>query len=290
MQDSTKTNLNTPFMRPNNTASPWEHAKILIHYRHLIYSLTMKEVKARYKHSVLGFVWSLLNPLGMMLVFSFVFGFLMRNEQIDKYPLFVLCGLLPWNFFVTTIMTGMQSIVANSGMIKKVYFPREVLPISIVLSSLINFLLGFLILFGALIVFHSQLSPWLWMLPLVMLTQTLFALGLVFFLSTLQVFYRDTAMVMDVAMLAWFFVTPVFYSMDFLPKTKVIFGITLDVHRWLYFLNPMASIISTYRDLLYYGYRTDLDFFLRTFVTALGVLILGYWFFYRHSGRFGEEL
>lgn len=270
--------------------SMWQHFLELITYRELIYNLTIKELKSRYKSSVLGFVWSLLNPLAMMLVFTVVFGVLMRNDQIDKFPLFLLCGLLPWNFFSAAVMTGTHSIVSNSNLVKKVYFPREVLPISTVLSALVNFLLGFILLFGALLIFGSQLSPWLWLLPVVMLIQTIFSLGLVLFLSTLQVFYRDTAMVMDVVMLAWFFVTPIFYAVDRLPESLMLFGVEWDVHRLFYILNPMASIVQAYRDLLYYGYRTDLDFFLRTAVTAIAILIFGYWFFLRHSGRFGEEV
>ncbi len=109
-------------------------------------------------------------------------------------------------------------------------------------------------------------------------------------LSTLNVFYRDTLMIMDVVMLAWFFLTPVFYPIEVLPRSYALLGLHLDVHRITYILNPMASLISVYRDLLYWGYRTDLDFLLRTALTALAVLVFGYWFFIRFSGRFGEEI
>ena len=284
----------TPEMAPSILAaepvSMWSKAKILWTFRGLIYSLTLKEIKARYKHSVLGFLWSLLNPLGMMLVFTFVFGYLMRNGEIEKFPLFLLCGLLPWNYFTSSVMSGIHSVVGNGNLVKKVYFPREVLPIAYVLSNLVNFLLAFLLLFIALVVFNAKFSPWLWLLPVVVLMQTCFVVGLSLILSTLQVFYRDTGMVMDVALLAWFFVTPVFYSIDFIPRFKLLFGMEWDVHRWLYILNPMASLIRTYRDLLYWGYRTDLDFFLRTAMTCIVVLLFGYWFFNRFSGRFGEEV
>jgi ABC-type polysaccharide/polyol phosphate export permease len=124
----------------------------------------------------------------------------------------------------------------------------------------------------------------------VILIQTAFILGLAFILSTLNVFYRDTLMVMDVAMLAWFFLTPIFYPLEELPKRYPIGNFELDLHRTMYILNPMASIINTYRDLLYRGYRTDFDFFLRTATTALLVLVVGYWFFCKYSSRFGEEV
>ena len=135
------------------------HLRELVRYRELVFNLTVRELKARYKSSVLGFFWSLLNPLGMMLVFTVVFGVLMPNNQMEKFPIFLLCGLLPWNFFNAGVMTGTNSIVANSDLIKKVYFPREALPIASVLASLVNFLLALVVLFLALIVFRVPCQP-----------------------------------------------------------------------------------------------------------------------------------
>ncbi len=262
----------------------------LARYRGLVRNLVVSELKTRYKSSALGFVWSLLNPLGMMMVFTLVFGVLWPNNQIEKYPLFLLCGLLPWNFFSASVNSGMNSVVSNGNLIKKVYFPREALPIAAVLSQLVNFLLAFIVLFAVLLIFRSHLSPWLWLLPVIIVVQTCFTLGMVLMLSTLHVFYRDTAMIMEIVMLAWFFLTPIFYSISQLPPYYELWGMNLNVHRILYILNPMASLINMYRDMLYYGYRTDLDFFLRTAITALAVLAAGYWFFIRYSSRFGEEV
>ncbi|HQY90490.1 MAG: ABC transporter permease [Caldilinea sp.] len=259
-------------------------------YRELIRNLVMSSLKSRYKNSALGFVWSLLNPLGMMLVFTIVFGFLMPDVRVEKYPLFVLTGLLPWNFFSASINAGLYSVVGSSNLVKKVYFPREVLPIASVLSQLINFLLAFAVLFVALIVFQASFSPWLWTLPFVILIQTVFSTGVVLILSTLNVFYRDTAMITEVVMLAWFFLTPVVYSVALLPETIQVMGVALPLQRLVYIFNPVASLIAIYRDLLYWGYRTDVDFFIRTALTALAVFAFGYWFFLRYSERFGEEL
>ena len=250
----------------------------------------MRELKARYKNSVLGFFWSLLNPLGMMLVFTFVFTVMWPNNQITNYPIFFLCGFLPWQFFSAGVMTSMYSIIGNSNLIKKVYFPREVLPTASVLANLVNFLLALVVLFGMLFVTHTHLSPYIWLLPVVIVIETCFILGIAFFLSALSVFYRDTMMIMDVVMQAWFFLTPVFYSIAILPSSVEVLGVTLNVHRLMYILNPMASLIAAYRDLLYWGYRTNLDFFLRTAVTSLVVLVVGYGFFLRYSHRFGEEV
>lgn len=266
------------------------HLQELWQYRELTWSLVVRDLKGRYKSSVLGFVWSLLNPLGMMLVFTVVFTVMMPN-QIERFPIFLLCGLLPWNYFTGGVMMSTNSIVGNAGLVKKVYFPREVLPIATVLSTLVNFLLSLVVLFVILFITHAQLSPWLWLLPIVILIETCFILGIAFILSALNVYYRDTIMIIDVVTLAWFFLTPVVYEIGFLPESYHLFGvITLDVRRLMYIVNPMASLIAAYRDLLYWGYRTNLDFFLRTAVTSVAVMFVGYWFFLRHSGRFGEEL
>ncbi len=262
----------------------------LARYRHAIVQLTLRELKARYKNTVLGFFWSLLNPIGMMLVFTAVFTVFLPNNGIGNYPLFVLCGLLPWNFLSAGVMTGISSITSNANLVTKVYFPRAIIPIASVAANLVNFLLALVVLFVVLLLFGAHISAWIWLLPVVILLHTAFVLGLSLILSTLNVFYRDTLMVMDVVMLAWFFLTPVVYDLGVLPDSYTLLGVTIDVQRWMYILNPMASIISTYRDLLYWGYRTDLDFFVRTAVTAFGVLGFGFWFLRRYSHRFGEEV
>jgi lipopolysaccharide transport system permease protein len=280
-------------LRPRHAGKPYSLLARLRHlyaYRELIYTLTVRELKARYKNSALGFFWGLLNPLAMMAVFTLVFTVMMPAYQMPKFPIFLLCGLLPWNFFSSGVTVSIHSVVSNANLVKKVYFPREVLPISSVLANLVNFLLALVVLFVALLLFQVRISPWIWLLPVVILIQTCLILGIALFLSALNVFYRDTLMVMDVVMLAWFFLTPVFYPIDILPRSYLLFNINFNIHRLMYIINPMASLINAYRDLLYVGYRTDLDFFLRTAITALAVLAFGYWFFCRYSGRFGEEV
>lgn len=275
--------------RPTRTTFGWR-ARELWKYRALLRNLVVSELKGRYKNSVLGFVWSLLSPLAMVVVFTIVFGFLTPNVQIERYPLFLLAGLLPWNFFSASVSGSLYSVLGNGNLVKKVYFPRAVLPFATVISQLINFLLAFVVLFVVMLFFRGNLSPWIWMLPVVILIQTVFSLGVALVLCTLNVFYRDTAMVMDVVMLAWFFLTPVFYSYLMLPATVTVLGITFSPARLLFIVNPMASLIQVYRDLLYWGYRSDPDFLIRTAITAVVVFAFGWWFFHRYSDRFGEEL
>lgn len=272
-----------PFSLPHRL---WD----LYRFRALLYYLVVRELRARYKNSVLGFLWSLLNPLLMMLVFTVVFSLLNPNSTVERPAIYILCGLLPWNYFSAGVMTSIGSIVGNSNLVKKAYFPREVLPISSVLAQLVNFLLAFVVLFVLLLIFQTNFSPRLWMLPFVIVLQTAFIIGVALLLSAVNVYYRDTMMIMDVVILAWFFLTPVFYPLDILPRSYEWFGLEWNVHRLMYILNPMASLINTYRDLLYLGAYTEWDFLLRTAVTSVGMMLVGYWLFIRLSGSFGEEI
>ncbi|MFQ5614299.1 MAG: ABC transporter permease, partial [Anaerolineae bacterium] len=264
-------------------------------YRELVKNLATRDLKVRYKNSVLGVLWSLLNPLFMMVVFTVVFT-VMRNEQIGSFPMFVLIGLLPWQFFSNSVMSATSSIVGNANLINKVYFPREVLPLSAVLSNLVNFLLALLVLWPIMFIFDIPLTGWALLLPVVIATQIIFTLGVSLLTATANVFYRDTQIILEVLLLAWFFLTPIFYSIEILPKSYELWnGVYIDIHRWSRILNPMASLVETYRVILYGangsgGAPPALDFLLRTIVTSVGILGLGTFFFYRYNARFGEEV
>nr|HMT22443.1 ABC transporter permease [Promineifilum sp.] len=187
-------------------------------YRYLLRNLVVRDLKARYKNSVLGILWSILNPLFLMVVFTILFSVL-ANNQIRDYPIFVLTGLIPWNFFSGSLMSGTISITGNSGLVKKVYFPRELLPASALLSNLVNFLFAFLVLIVFLYIFGIGLTIHALWVPAILLTQLIFTLGLCLLLGSLTVFYRDVLMILEVVMLAWFFLTPVFYPITYLPTS-----------------------------------------------------------------------
>lgn len=261
----------------------------LYQYRELIKNLVIRNLKVRYKNSVLGFLWSLLNPLLMTLVFTFVFTIMMPSS-IDRFPVFFMCGFLPWAFFSSALSAATNSIVNNSGLIKKVYFPREIMPIVEVLSNLVNFLLALIVLFAMLPIFDLGLTPAVLMLPLIILVQVMFTLGVSFLFCTANVFYRDTQHILEVLLQAWFFLTPIFYSINLLPETANIFGIPFALRVWVRRFNPMASLVASYQDVLYWGSPTGLDFFLRTLLTCLIFLVIGYAVFCRFSHVFGEEV
>ena len=270
------------------------HVRELWAYRDLLYNLVVRDLKLRYKNSVLGILWSLLNPLLMMLVFTLVFKVLAGGSRLPAYPAFILSGVLVWNLFSTSVTRALGSIVANAHLIKKIYFPREALPIAAVLANLVNFLLALPVYFGLAAALGRTPTVWILLLPAIILVQLFFTLGISFILATINVFYRDTQIVMEVVLLAWFFLSPVFYSIsEVAPGGAHIGGLVLssfDVQRWMRILNPMASIIATYRDILYWGARPGLDFFMRTAVTAILFLIIGYLVFLRFCPIFGEEV
>jgi lipopolysaccharide transport system permease protein len=263
----------------------------LYEYRELLKNLVLRDLKVRYKNSVLGVLWSLLNPLLMTLVFTVVFTLMIPGGyQLPNYPVFFMCGFLPWSFLSASLTSSTGAIVTNSNLIKKVYFPREILPLADVLSNLVHFFLALTVLFAMLFIFQMKLTPAVLMLPVVILAQFLFVAGLAFLLSAANVFYRDTQHILGPVTQAWFFLTPIFYPISILPESKVILGMTVNVQWWARRLNPMASLVTSYRDVLYYGSPTGLDFLLRTFVTCLGVFVLGYWVFCRFCPLFGEEV
>ena len=260
-------------------------------YRELVGNLVVRDLKVRYKNSVLGIAWSWLNPLLMMAVFTIVFTIFNRAPQdIPHYPVYILAGILPWNMFSASVVGATASIVSSSYLIKKVYFPREVLPLATVLSNMINFVIALPVFFATAWILGVRLTPWVLLLPLVLLVQVIFSVGIGLILATLNVFYRDTQIIMEVLMLAWFFITPVFWDQGILPLTKEVLGVSLPVRSLVYWLNPMASIIASYRDTMYWGRQPALDFFVRSAATAIIIMIVGYVVFHKYSPAFAEEL
>jgi ABC-type polysaccharide/polyol phosphate export permease len=273
-----------------------ERIRELIHYRYLLQNLIVRDLKVRYKNSILGVAWSMLNPLLMMLVFTLIFGVLSPDRGIRDYPVFFLVGLLPWNLFSGSLMGGTVAFGSNANLIKKVYFPRELLPLGIILSNLVNFLIALLVLVVFLYLSGLGLTLNALWVPVILLIQIVFTLGLSLLLGSLYVFFRDIVMILDVVMLAWFFLTPIIYPLEQLGSELTIAGVTFVpavVMRWL---NPMASIIDGYRTVLWGTMGSngaaamDPAFIIRTAATALVTFIVGYAVFARTQHLFGEKL
>jgi lipopolysaccharide transport system permease protein len=277
-----------------------ERLRQLWRYRNLVVDLVALDLKVRYKGSALGFLWSLLNPLLMMLVFTVVFDVLFRNN-IARYPVFILSALLPWTYLSTVVTRGTTSITQNGALLNKVYFPPEVFPIATVFSALVNFFLSLPVLLGLMWLFGIPFTSALLMLPAIVVVQTIFCLAVALFVSALTVQYRDMTVMMEVLLQAWFFLTPVFYPVQaVVAQVQNIYA--AQALRWL---NPMASIVDFYRDIFYGGLTyiepstgamlppspgwPSLIGVARTFITVCILLVLAYAFFVRRSARFAEE-
>ena len=221
----------------------------------------------------------------MMVVFTIVFTIL-TVPNVENFPVFVLTGIVAWNFFAGSITGAANTIVGNSTLINKVHFPRELLPISLVFSNLVNFLLTLVVLFGFIIAFKIPLTAMMLFIPAIVAIQVMLALGIALVVASVNVFYRDVAVLLEVGVTAWFFLTPIFYQVERIPNMQLL---GLDVWRWMYILNPMASLITDYRYVLLYGLPP-----IKHTLFAVGeagiALVLGYWLFRTLSPRFSEEL
>lgn len=265
-------------------------------YRFFLRSLIVRDLKARYKNSLLGVLWSLLNPLFMMLIYTILFTILIPNDDIHHYPVFILVGLIPWNFFSGALLMSTVSITNHSSLVKKVYFPRILLPLSAIGSNFVNYLLSLIILVIFLFAYNIGISIYaLWVIP-ILITQIIFMIGLSLIFSAMHTFYRDVFMVLEVGMLAWFFLTPIFYPFEWVTEQANLMDVSFNAARVMRWLNPVASMVDGYRTVLWGSIGNQVPgsmdplALLRTLITAVIVLVIGYVVFRRTEHLFGEKL
>lgn len=255
--------------------------KELFLYRNMIGGLVKRDLRGRYKGSILGFLWNFVNPLCQMIVYTIVFSTVFPND-IEKYYVFIMVGMMPWNFFSDSLMQGSGTIVHQAEMTKKIYFPREVLPMSTVISRLINLLLTFLIMLVVIIVsgVGVSFSSLIW-LPLVLLIEFVMALGFSLLLSAIDVYFRDVEYMTGVVLMAWIWMTPIMYSFDaiFTPWMK-----------WIVGKNPMTPIILAYQNILYYHTAPDMTALMHAAIFALIIFAVGEFVFCKLEGDFAEQL
>lgn len=253
--------------------------KELYNYRELLKTNIKKEVRGKYKGSWLGVLWTFLNPLLMLAVYAFVFPYILR-VQVENYTIFMIVALIPWNFFTTAIQSGTGSVVANGNILKKVYFPREIIPISITTSQLVNFLITCIIMFIFILFSGVGFSVHLLLMPLLILIQYLITLALTFVLSALTVFVRDVDHFVSVALTLGFYATPIVYQASMLPEK----------FQWVLKINPMAQLVEAYRAILYYHQMPDFIAIGIWEILSVVFLILGYLAFKKLEKSFVEEL
>jgi len=252
-------------------------------YRGLIQSLVARELKARYRGSVLGFFWSFFNPLLLLLVYTFVFSYVMPPpKNLPNYALFLFCGILPWTWFSSSLIESSNVLIAGGNLIKKVMFPAEILPIVTVLANMVHFLLGLPILVAFLVYFRAplQFSELIWF-PAVVAVQLVLTLAFALILSALTVHFRDIKDILANLMTLWFFVTPIIYSWQNPPE---------QIRRYLD-LNPFSHIAISYQEILYF----DGPFGHWKWLVALGIgsvllFLFGYFLFDRLRDSFAEEV
>ncbi len=250
----------------------------LVRYWELTMSLAVKDLKVRYKSPILGFLWAILVPILMAIIFVIIFSGMFKIS-IENYPVFLLCGLFPWNFFQLSIGTGTTSIVDNGGLLKKVYFPRQVIPISIVAANLVNFILSLILLLIIILVFRLKLGMPLLLLPIVVMVQVILTTGVLLIFSSLHTYYRDVRYIVEVLLVCWFYLSPIFYDAA---------GVISEKYIKIYMLNPMAGMVTIYRDIFLYRAFPDIGLFLNTSVVSVLFLAIGIFVFKRYERNFAD--
>jgi ABC-type polysaccharide/polyol phosphate export permease len=279
----------------------WHNLAQLGRYRGLIQSLVARELKARYRGSVLGFFWSFVNPLLLLLIYSVVFTYFLENraEGLQPYALFLFCGLLPWTWFSTSLNESASVLISGGNLIKKVLFPAEVLPIVSVLANMVHFLFGLPILAAFLVYYmfihvpppvdpagaapamarislHAAELIWF---PVVVLIQLILTLGLSLLISALAVHYRDIKDILSNLLTFWFFATPIIYPIQYLPELKTFFD-----------LNPFTHLAVSYQEILFFPDNAfgHVWWLLATGALSVGIFFAGYWVFDRLRDSFAE--
>ena len=272
----------------------WAHSELL-------FNMTRKELKVKYKRSVLGFLWSFVTPLIMLAVFSLVFSILSKNPNMSWFVVYLMSGLFPWLFFVNSLMQSVGSVVGNPGLVKKVYFPREVLPLGAVGANIFHFIMQMMILLVFLIIIGWHFSILILYLPLVMLLEIVLTSGLSLFISAANVYLRDVQHFTEVATMAWFWLCPIVYTIG------TVAGV-LGRYFKLYLLNPMTNIVEIYQYIIYnprvYAAQSYVKGPTRqppvvylsfwgitgTIVGSILLLVFGYYYFIRKDRGFAEQI
>ena len=258
---------------------------ILYRYRQLIAALTARDLKARYRGSILGFFWSLANPLLLLGVYSLVFAVFFPPQAVRAYPLFLFAGILPWTFFSSAVLESTTSIAGNAGLIKKVMFPAETLPLVVVLSHLVHFALAMPILLAATAAFalaHQITIQWtIALVPLLMILQTLFVAGVAMTVASASVLFRDLRDIITNLMQLGFFITPIIYLIDNIPSRPL---------RALLRLNPMTPFVVSYQDILFFGHLPGVADAMLMIAYALASLALGFLVFERLRDVLAEAI
>jgi len=264
--------------------------------RELAVNLTLRDLRSRYKKTLLGWTWSLLNPLAAVAVYSLVFSYFLKIQPptgnpsgLSSFALFLLCGLIPWTFFANGMTMGLGSLVANGNLIKKVYFPRELLVLAAVASLVVTMLIELAVLAAILLIAGNMVLPWLPAVIVLVFLESVFVLGIALVLSVCNVYFRDVQHLIGIILQVLFYTAPIVYPISYVPDQAMVAGVTIPVGD-IYRLNPLVTFVESFRDVLY-----DLRF---PPIADIGYLVLwagasfafGLWVFGRLDRRLAEEV
>jgi ABC-type polysaccharide/polyol phosphate export permease len=252
----------------------------LVRYRELLLSMTRRDLLLRYKQTIMGFGWAIVMPVTFMILFSIVFTRVVRIETGVPYPIYAYAGLLPWNFFASSLRFAVNSLIANTTLVTKVYFPREILPFSVILVSLVDFAVGSVVLVGLMVYYGVGFHATVLLVPVVLLVQIVFTAGVTLLLAMGNLFYRDVKYLIEILITLWMFATSVVYPVD---RIGGMLGGVLA-------LNPMTGIIEAYRAVLLRGELPDPASFAWSAAVSAVLLVVSWLAFHRAEFRFAERI
>lgn len=256
-----------------------EEILALIKYRELVYQFVSRSIKTRYKRSVLGVFWTLLNPLLTMIVLTIIFSQVFRFS-VDNYPIYVLCGLVVWNFYSNATSGAMSDMLWSGSLIGRIYMPKSVFAVSAVGTGLINLLISLIPVFIIALVLRIQITPAILVMPFSILLLAIFSLGFGLTLSTTAVFFGDMEPVYNVLLMIWFYATPIIYPVDVIP----------DQFQWLIRFNPLFYFLTIFREPLYNGTVPDLSFWIISSLLAFGMLVIGAYTFTSKTNEYAYRI
>ena len=251
----------------------------LYNYRELLKTSVKKEVRSKYKNSFLGVLWSFLNPLLQIVVYAIIFSLILKNKQ-EHYAIFLCCGLIPWTFFSASINKSAFTIIENGNIIKKVYFPREIIPISVVTAETINFLISTLIILVFVVCGGMGISKYILFYPIILIAQYLVILSISLIISSICVYFRDLQHFIGIVLQLLFYAAPIVYSQNTIPEE----------YQWILKFNPMTYIINAYRDIFYYQNSIEIKPILLLIIGSIIACIIGYMIFSKLQKGFAEQL
>jgi len=256
-----------------------ESFRDLYAHRELLWLWTLRNLKVRYSQSLLGAAWAVLHPLSLMVMFTLLFTlFIQIPTGGIPYPIFSYTALVPWTFLSTSIALSVPSLVQNANLVTRTYFPRDILPLSAVLASFVDYLIAGLVFVGMMIVYRIPLSATFLLLPLLIAIQFLLTLGVALFASAVNVFYRDIRFVVPLGIQLWMYATPIIYPITAVPESL----------RRFYLLNPMAVVVESYRDITLRGTWPNWEYLAIAGLLSAAIFALGYRYFLRVEWQFAD--